>query len=375
MVTIFLSHGHRDRRWVWFPRGAWFFILTIVAFFSSCSLPAPLSSVFKVANSDSYYIVGTAKEKETLSDLFHLLELETKGGEEQFAVVREIGNELLRLEDYGRLTNFLTEWVDKHPEDPYDGYLLLMTAYTYLKEDAKPVAALYFNRIVKNYPDLMVQGQSIHLACLNKLIGLVNKPEQRIWYYQELIARFPDKIDLGVAYFMLAQSYEQIGAWDAAIQTYTKILPYYNSSIPGFPDAFGYAKKIVDFYNSPKDWSFETLDDLVKAIQSALDAGSSKLLNKYRAKVNFFAMSWEQENSDTTNMTEFNFSDFMSGNRIRYSPTVDSSSNANEAYLKTWGWSQRISTWYLYFRKINFPADPEIHGRWEWAGVYYGEKF
>jgi tetratricopeptide (TPR) repeat protein len=328
-----------------------------------------------VANSDSYYIVGTAKEKETLSDLFHLLELETKGGEEQFAVVREIGNELLRLEDYGRLTNFLTEWVDKHPEDPYDGYLLLMTAYTYLKEDAKPVAALYFNRIVKNYPDLMVQGQSIHLACLNKLIELVNKPEQRIWYYQELIARFPDKIDLGVAYFMLAQSYEQIGAWDAAIQTYTKFLPYYNSSIPGFPDAFGYAKKIVDFYNSPKDWSFETLDDLVKAIQSALDAGSSKLLNKYRAKVNFFAMSWEQENSDTTNMTEFNFSDFMSGNRIRYSPTVDSSSNANEAYLKTWGWSQRISTWYLYFRKINFPADPEIHGRWEWAGVYYGEKF
>jgi hypothetical protein len=250
-----------------------------------------------------------------------------------------------------------------------------MAAYTYLKEDAKPVAALYFDRIVKNYPDLAIQGESIHLACLNKLIELVNKPEQRIWYYQELIARFPDKIDLGVAYFMLAQSYERIGAWDAAIQTYTKFLPYFNSSIPGFPDAFGYAKKIVDFYNSPKDWSFETLDDLVQAIQKALDAGSSKLLNKYRAKVNFFAMSWEQENSDTANMTEFNFSDFMSGNRIHYSPTVDSSSNANEAYLKTWGWSQRISTWYLYFRKINFPADPDIHGRWEWAGVYYGEKF
>ncbi|MDR1596788.1 MAG: tetratricopeptide repeat protein, partial [Treponema sp.] len=46
-----------------------------------------------------------------------------------------------------------------------------------------------------------------------------------------------------------------------------------------------------------------------------------------------------------------------------------------EAYLRTWGWSQYISTWYLYFRKINFPSDPEIHGRWEWAGIYYGEKF
>ena len=24
--------------------------------------------------------------------------------------------------------------------------------------------------------------------------------------------------------------------------------------------------------------------------------------------------------------------------------------------------------------KVNFPADPEIHGRWEWAGIYFGEK-
>jgi len=43
--------------------------------------------------------------------------------------------------------------------------------------------------------------------------------------------------------------------------------------------------------------------------------------------------------------------------------------------LRTWGWHQYLSTWYLYFRKIYFPADPEIHGRWEWAGIYYGEKF
>jgi hypothetical protein len=74
-------------------------------------------------------------------------------------------------------------------------------------------------------------------------------------------------------------------------------------------------------------------------------------------------------------MAEFNLSDFMRGNRIRYETELDAGSNANEAYLRTWGWSQYISVWYFYFRKINFPLDPEIHGRWEWAGVYYGEKF
>lgn len=66
--------------------------------------------------------------------------------------------------------------------------------------------------------------------------------------------------------------------------------------------------------------------------------------------------------------------DYGLGNRIYYDKNLDESSNPNEAYLRTTGWSRYISTWYLYFRKINFPLDPEIHGRWEWAGIYFGEK-
>jgi len=23
---------------------------------------------------------------------------------------------------------------------------------------------------------------------------------------------------------------------------------------------------------------------------------------------------------------------------------------------------------------VNFPADPKVHGNWEWAGIYFGEK-
>jgi len=349
-------------------------LLIIIPFLLAVSCKARLSGPL-AGTSGPYYLAGSGPDREILEDLFALLAAEPQAGEEQFSVVREIANEMLRLKQYGKLANFLTEWVSRHPDDPYNAYLLLMTAYIYVQQDAKPVAALYFDRIVKNYPDLTVRGESIHLVSLNKLLGLVDKPEQRVWYYQELISRFPDKVDLGQSYFMLAQAYERIGAWDSAIQTYTKFMPYYTSTIPGFPDALGYAKKIVDFYNSPKDWTFESLDTLLSAVKSALDAGSSVQLRKYRAKVNFFAKSWEQEEADTTNMAEFNLSDFMSGNRIRYAPTLDATSNANEAYLRTWGWSQRISTWYLYFRKINFPEDPEIHGRWEWAGVYYGEKF
>ncbi|MCL2478924.1 MAG: tetratricopeptide repeat protein, partial [Treponema sp.] len=204
---------------------------------------------------------------------------------------------------------------------------------------------------------------------------MVDDPEQKVWYYEELISRFSDQIDLGVSYFMLGQAYEQIGEWNSAMQAYTQFLPYIDTNVPGFPDAYTYAKHQVDFNKSDKNWTFDSLNSLVTAIKSALDAGSYVRVEQYRAKVNFFARSWEQEAGDDAGMAEFNLADFMRVSRIHYAATLDAGSNANEAYLRTWGWSQYISTWYLYFRKIDFPADPEIHGRWEWAGIYYGEKF
>jgi tetratricopeptide (TPR) repeat protein len=342
--------------------------------FLSCGEARPGGKAAKI---DPYYITGTPKNQEDLRSLFSLLPPEDDGGEEQFAVVRELANNYIRQKEYPRLINFLTSRINRYPDDPYNSYYFFMIAYAYMQQEAYPVAALYFDLIIKNYPDLAVLGESIHLACLNQLINLVDNPEQRVWYYEELISRFSDQIDLGVAYFMLAQAYEQIGEWNSAIRTYTQYKQsYLGTVVPGFPNADGYAQQLVDFNNSSKNWTFESLPALVNAITNTLDSGSSGRLEQYRAKVNFFARSWGQEAADEARgMADFNLSDFMRGSRIRYAAELDAGSNANEAYLRTWGWSQYISTWYLYFRKIYFPSDPEIHGRWEWAGVYYGEKF
>jgi len=327
---------------------------------------------------DPYYISGIKAEQDDLEKYFILLASETESSLEQFAVVREIANVYIRQKEYGTLINFLSSRIHEHPDDPYNAYYLFMTAFGYQQMEAHPIAALYLDMIVKNYPDLIVLGNSIHLASLNQLITLVDNPQQKVWYYEELISRFLDQIDPGPAYFLLAQAYEGIGEWNNAIRAYTQYQPYMGSNIPGFPNADNYAKQLVDFNNSAKDWTFENLNTLVNAVKAAMDAGSSTRLWQYHAKVNFFTRTWEQNDTSEGGIAGhavFNLSDFMRGNRIRYSDTLDVSSNANEAYLRTWGWSQYISTWYLYFRKIYFPSDPDIHGRWEWAGIYYGEKF
>jgi tetratricopeptide (TPR) repeat protein len=340
-------------------------------FFSRCQNPDTVAA-------DPYYISGTNGEQETLKQYFALLASEVESSQEQFAVVREIANIYVRQKEYGKLVNFLSSRIHQNSADPYNTYYLFMTAFAYQQMEAYPIAALYFDMIVKNYPDLKVQDRSIHLACLNQLISLVENPQQKVWYYEELISRFLDDIDPGPSYFMLAQTYEGIGEWNSAIKAYTQYLSYMGSDVPGFPNADTYAKRLVDFSNSAKDWTFESLSTMVNAVKAALDAGSARQLWQYHAKANFFTRTWENEDTfdgGTAGIVVFNLSDFMRGNRIRYADTLDVSSNANEAYLRTWGWSQYISVWYLYFRKIYFPPDPEIHGRWEWAGIYYGEKF
>lgn len=324
--------------------------------------------------SRSLWLVGGPEDRRELRVLTDMLDARDASPLERFAAVREVSSILLRQKAYGRLAIFLTDTADRRPEDPYDAWYLFTAAWCYDSEGAEPIAALYYERVVKDYADLEVDGKSIHYQSLLRLISTVRSPERRIAFFTTLITKFQDRVDMGRMLFLLGKEYEKVGDWAKAVETYARFLPLYSSQIPGYPDAFSYAKNIVDFYNSPKDWAYEDLNELVGQIEAALDAGSAAKLAKLRAKVNFFAMSWHQDEGDANSQVLFDFAPLMTAGRVRHADALDASSNTREAYLKTWGWSDRVGTWYLYFRKINFPADPDIHGRWEWAGIYFGEK-
>ncbi|MEE0878600.1 MAG: tetratricopeptide repeat protein [Treponemataceae bacterium] len=310
-------------------------------------------------------------------ELFELLEKEKTNYQSSFSIINQIADSYRYQNDNKSLILFLTDFVEKNPENPYNAYWLLLTAYTYMQENADSVAEYYFDRIIQNYDDLLVKGKSVHILCLQNLIQISTSSDNRIYYFNQLITRFPDEVNITELYMRLAIEYEKIGDWEQAVKTYSLFLERPDATtiqIAGIPDAYNSARKLIDFNNSPKDWTFESLEALEKAVKNAIARYSSTSLDKYRSKVNFFAMSWKQEETDTNSQKNFSMKDYMRGNRIRYSAKLDESSNPNEAYLRTTGWSQYISVWYLYFRKVNFPLDPEIHGRWEWAGIYFGEK-
>ncbi len=326
-------------------------------------------------DSAAYLYTGLRQRREEQKTLVSLF-LKEREPQLRFAYIDKIAHNLQTERQFHTAAVFLQTVVGREPDNPYNAYLLLRLAAAYRAAHEDKLAAHYFEYIIQNYSDMLVQGQSIHLICLKQLIELSPESVKQTVYYSRLLTDFYDQFDPAHAYFMLAQAYEKQGEWRSAIQAYTQFLNLrrFDVVIQGVPDAYGYARKIVDYSASKKNWTFNTLDELVKTVTAAIRAQNYATLERCRSKVNFFAMSWKQELSDTQPQLDFQVQTFMHGSSIRIDSALAPFSTPYEAYLRTAGWNQYIRTWYLYFKKINFPADPAIHGRWEWAGIYYGEK-
>lgn len=295
----------------------------------------------------------------------------------RYGILNSFASNLLAVKDYASAVVFLTEWVENHPDDTFNAYWLLMTAYSFLEMDSEPLAQYYFERILRNYNDLVVKGKSVHYLCLRHLIQISTDPANRISYFNQLITRFPNEVNTTELYYRMALEYEQQGDWTQAVKSFQMFLEQDDAptiQIAGIPGAYQNAKQLIAFNNSSKDWTYETLDGLVRSVKAALNSGDAEWLESIKSKVNFFAMSWRQDENAENAQSEFSLASYMFEKTIRYSPELDESSTPTEAYLRTWGWTSYMNVWYFYFRKVNFPADPAIHGRWEWAGIYYGDK-
>lgn len=329
-------------------------------------------------------LISSCKKQETFTRItennqqeFEEL-LKTNLNEKQrYSIINQMATNYLAKENYHELILFLTKLTEENPDDLYNSYWLLMTAYAYLSLNSDVVAEYYFERVLNQEQDLLVKGNSIHFLCLQNLIQISKNPTHRIRYFNELIERFSDKINITELYLRLAVEYQNDSQWNLAIKSYENFLAQPDAAtiqIPGEPDAYKNARHLIDFNKSSKDWTFESLPALESAIRKAIKNYDWRSLDKYKAKVNFFSMSWKQDETDANSQEEFSMRSFMRGNRIRISETLDEDSNPTEAYLRTWGWSNYVPVWYLYFRKVNFPVDPDIHGNWEWAGIYMGNK-
>jgi tetratricopeptide (TPR) repeat protein len=323
--------------------------------------------------SDTRYYLSAFEQNQELRELFRLFNRE-KDQENRFVLITQIAGGLANEGRVDREILFLTSHVEKNPADIYNGYYLLLVADAYRDMKAAPFAIHYYRRILSNYGDLLVKGTSIHLQCLQELLTLETDPQAKIGYYKELFSRFPDKSP-GVNWYYMAKSYEEVGEWEQSIQAYQKFIGSVDVDVTGDSRALRDASEKVNFYNSTdKNWLLPDLNDLVAAVRDAIVTKNISRLRRYQAQVNFFQEPWDQTSMISDETVNYNIINYLLTSNVTIDSQLDVSANGREATLKTTGWNFRPSTWYLYFRQVDFPASPEINLQWEWAGIYFGEK-
>ena len=140
------------------------------------------------------------KLNDNQQELQLILETQNLNEKQRYSIINQMANNLLATQDYQGVILFLTDWVENNPDDMYNSYWLLMTAYAYLSIGAEPVAEYYFDRILNQCQDLLVKGNSVHFMCLQNLIQISKTPSHRIKYFNELINRFSSNVNITELY-------------------------------------------------------------------------------------------------------------------------------------------------------------------------------
>lgn len=295
---------------------------------------------------------------------------------QQRAVAAErLAGHLARAGDGEAMVTLLTMMAERVPDDPYGAYYLYLVARHYQELGEIPLARHYYVRVVEGYEDLRVHDLSLHVHSLTALIEMTADPRLLAKYYRRLIEEHGSSIDQGRAYYFMAKALEELGEWSAAYAAYREFVRYPETKIPGRPRAHEEVTARLAFFDSDRSWVVRRLEDLKARITWAIYNKDAETFLRYQAKVNFFTRSWEQENSDPNATPDWDIGSLLQrSGYVEVAGEIDMSSNADEAFLYTYGWGLRIKTWYLYFRRVDFPADPEINDSWEWAGVFLGER-
>lgn len=270
---------------------------------------------------------------------------------------------------------FLAQYLSRFPNDPYDAYYLLLIARQYEKSGEIELASLYFQKCLHTNADVVVQGESVHLQSIKRLLEYPIEAIKKVDLYGELLDHFSDRVDVGYVYYRQGQAYEQAGQYPAALRAYGKFLEHPEAVVPGKANEQERIREMVNMAGSARDWTRENLDQLIAEIKNALMQKDYAALLDLQAKVNFFSMAWLQDKTDYNSQANYDLRRFLLGaDHVYFENRLEGNSNSQEAYLKTWGWSTYMPIWYLYFRRVDFPADPEVNGNWEWAGIYFGNS-
>jgi len=320
---------------------------------------------------------GDNKLTDQAEALITILDNQSDSEQGSYSTASRLVPLLIQLENHQKALQILNILRIRFPDGLYYSWYNYQSALIYESRGEIPFALIYFIKSVISGQNLIEKESenSIHFKSLQKISSLETDYEKKVWALQELRQRFPGQIDPGPYFLELGKTYDALSEWEKSREAYTNFLKFpvkKKSGTHGSKEEYQHIKERMDFHEASKSNTYESLDKLITVIKTAINKKDSYQLERAMSK-DFFAMSWQQVKGEAFTQAKFQARDFMSS-KVYYNNKIDPDSNKTEAYLKTSGWSWKIRTWYFYFKRVNYPDNPEINGRWIWAGIYLGEK-
>lgn len=269
----------------------------------------------------------------------------------------------------------LTTFLETHPHDPFQGFTTAMLAEVWELAGEPEIAKMYYQMSLNSAQEVKLKGVSIQFNTIQKLLRMESVPDRLVPLLERMLREYAKDIDHGLLNYQLGFLYEKTGDYNKSLGAFNAFLQDPGAQFDTASQEYRDVVERVQLYNMKRNWTKPTLQQLVNEIQAAVRAKNVDAIVSLKApKGKFFSMSWLQEKTDFNSIIDFNIERFILSSRgISFENQLESYSNSQEAYLRSWGWSSYMPVWYLYFRKVDFPADPEFNGTWEWAGVYFGD--
>ncbi|MBP7552986.1 MAG: hypothetical protein KA885_06135 [Spirochaetes bacterium] len=285
-----------------------------------------------------------------------------------FFIGSDKSSELIKYYDSILLT-------DEEPAFKY--YIYFLISNIHWSDNEKDEALFFMYKVDQSVYNLKYNNQFIGYTIALRFIGSEVNIRLKERMYKILINNYRDLIDVPYTLYEMSNLYKRNYESERYIDSLKKIIEEFrtNKALESSVDL----KKIkyeLDYYYLKKNWINKDLEALIGDIKRAIKLKDINLLYRYASKTNFEAyVSQKSSQKKSWSFWELDINRYWYTN-IVFSGKLEPQSNENEAIIKTMNWGfPQITTWYFYFKRINYPIDDKIDRGWEWAGIYYGDMF
>lgn len=257
-------------------------------------------------------------------------------------------------------------------DDAFRSYVYFFISDIYWKWNNTRLSVFYMTKVRETHYSLRYDENPIGYMIGLRIIKLEDYPYLRIRMYHVLLTQYSDLIDEFLLLYELSELYKQQYDIYAAIDVMKRMVNLAaRNRITDDRVDINQIKSEINFFYSEKKWIYKDLNKLINNIKYAIDTRNKARLYSY-LPLDGFSVRFFASNDFRWGIRELSIPNRW-GRNIRFSSKFEEISNEDEVFLETTGWVfPQLSTWYFYFKRVNYPYDNNINGGWEWKGIYFG---